>query len=154
VEFLSEFFGALPAAGREVWNLIEGLYGLVIIAASVVLTALFLFLAKALRDEHGWLSATFGMMAGFIAFWWAFGIIPSAFIYFADGARDTLEGTVFPGPLPGMDNAYQVFRDSIVVGLTVVAVVAFCMAAAALQRRYPRTLVEGEEKSPATGGYK
>jgi hypothetical protein len=94
------------------------------------------------------------MMAGFVAFWWAFGIIPSAFIYFADGNRDLLEGTLFPGALPMMDNAYQVFRDSIVVGLTVIAVVAFSLAAAALQRRYPRTLAEGEEKAPASGGYR
>jgi hypothetical protein len=154
VEFISQFFGTIPDAGRALWDLIEGFYGIAIIVASVLIAVALGLGAIKLRDGHGWLSAALGMMAGFVAFWWAFGIIPSAFIYFADGSRDLLEGTMFPGALPMMDNAYQVFRDSIVVGLTVLAVVAFSLAAAAIQRRYPRTLAEGEEKAPASGGYR
>lgn len=154
MEFVSQFFGTLPAAGRALWELIEGVYGLAIIAGSAILFVAFAFVARTWRDTHGWLSATFGMMAGFIAFWWAFGIIPSAFIYFADGSRDLLEGTVFPGPLPMMENAYQVTRDIIVTTETALAVIVFSLAAARIQREFPRTLAEGEEKSPATGGYK
>jgi hypothetical protein len=154
VEFISQFFGTIPDAMRALWDLAEGFYGVAITLGSVVIAVGLGLAAAKLRDGHGWLSAAFGMMAGFVAFWWAFGIIPSAFIYFADGNRDLLEGTLFPGALPMMDNAYQVFRDSIVVGLTVIAVVAFSLAAAALQRRYPRTLAEGEEKAPASGGYR
>jgi hypothetical protein len=154
VDVISEFFRTLPAAAEALWNFAEGFYGLTVTIGSVALFALFGFLAMTWREGHGWLSAVFGMMAGFIAFWWAFGIIPSAFIYFMDGSRDVLGGTLVPESLPGMDNAYQVVRDITVVNLTVIAVVVFCLAAAALQRRYPRTLAEGEERGPTSGGYK
>lgn len=154
MEFVSQFFGTLPAAGSALWELIEGLYGIAIMVGSAILFVGFAFAAKALRLTHGWLSATFGVMAGYIAFWWAFGVLPSAFIYFADGSRDLLEGTVFPGPLPMMDNAYQVFRDLIVTTETALAVIVFSLAAARIQREFPRTLAEGEEKKPSSGGYK
>jgi hypothetical protein len=154
VEFISQFFGTLPQAVRALWEFAEGFYGLAITVVSVLLAGGLLFGAQVLRDTHQWLSATFGVMAGFVAFWWAFGILPSAFIYYMDGQRDLLEGTVVPGALPLMENAYQVARDSLVVGMTVLAVVAFSLAAAAIQRRYPRTLAEGEERGPTSGGYK
>jgi hypothetical protein len=154
VEFISQFFGTLPDAGRALWSFAEGFYGLAVTLASVLLAAALLFGAKVLRDEHSWLSATFGVMAGFIGFWWAFGILPSAFIYYMDGSRDLLEGTIFPGALPMMDNAYQVVRDILVVTQTAVAVAVFCLIAAAVQRRYPRALVEGEDRGPTSGGYK
>lgn len=154
MEFISQFFGTLPEAGRALWEFAEGFYGLAITAISVGLAAALLFAALTLRDTHQWLSATFGVMAGFIGFWWAFGILPSALIYYLDGNRDLLEGTVFPGALPLMDNAYQVVRDILVVGETTLAVIAFSLLAAAIQRRYPRTLAEGEERGPTSGGYK
>jgi hypothetical protein len=154
VDVISEFFSTLPAAGSAFASFAEGFYGLAVTIVSIVLFALFAFLALTWRDGHGWLSAVFGMMAAFIAFWWAFGILPSALIYYMDGSRDLLAGSMFPDSLPGMDNAYQVVRDILVVGQTTLAVIAFCMAAAALQRRYPRTLAEGEERGPSSGGYK
>jgi hypothetical protein len=154
VDVITEFFRTLPAAGQALWSFAEGFYGLAVTLASIALFALFAFLAYSLRELHGWLSATFGIMAAFIAFWWAFGIIPSALIYYMDGSRDLLAGTLFPESLPGMDNAYQVIRDNLVVAETVLATVVFCMAAAAIQRRYPRALAEGEERGPTSGGYK
>jgi chromate transport protein ChrA len=154
VEVISQFFRTLPEAVAALWTFADGFYGLAVTVVSVVLTAALLFFAKAWRDTHSWLSATFGMMAGFVAFWWAFGILPSALIYYLDGNRGLLEGTVLPGALPLMDNAYQVTRDTLVVIETALAIVAFSMLAAAIQRRYPRTLAEGEERGPTTGGYK
>jgi hypothetical protein len=154
VEFISQFFGTLPAAGRALWTFAEGFYGVAVTLGSAGLVAVLLFGAKSLRDAHGWLSATLGTMAGFVGFWWAFGILPSALIYYMDGQRDLLEGTIFPGALPGADNAYQITRDMLVIGETTIAVAAFCLLAAAVQRRYPRTLVEGEERGPTSGGYK
>lgn len=154
MDVISQFFRTLPDAGVALWEFADGFYGLAVTAVSVVLAVGLLFLARLWRDTHGWLSATFGLMAGFIAFWWAFGILPSALIYYMDGSRDLLEGVVFPGALPMMDNAYQVTRDILVVGETTLAVLAFCLACAAIQRRYPRTLAEGEERGPTSGGYK
>jgi hypothetical protein len=120
----------------------------------VVLTVGFLFLAKVCYGTRQWLSATFGMMAGTIAMWWFFGIIPSAWVYFADGNQPLMEGVLIPSALPGADNFYQVFRDMVVIGETTVAVIGLAVVASWVQKRYPRTLAEGEEKAPASGGYK
>lgn len=151
---MGEFFGAIPEVARAFWVFMEGLYGVAIIVGSVVLTALFAFLAKAWRGTRDWLSAVSGMTAASIAFWWGFGILPSAFVYFMDGERDIIEGTLLPGSLPGMDNFYQVLRDSIVMGQTILFVILFAMGMLMIQRRYPRTLAGGEEKSPSSGGYR
>jgi hypothetical protein len=151
---VNEFFATLPEAGAALWSFIDGFYGIVVTIGSVALAALFLFAAVRWRDTHSWLSAIAGVSAAGIAFWWAFGIIPSAFTYYMDGNRPLLEGTVVPAALPGMDNFYEVFRDSVVVGMQVVLGVVFAMAMLRIQRRYPRSLAEGEEKSPATGGYR
>ena len=151
---MNEFFRTLPAAGRALWEFMDGFYGIAIIIGSVALLALFVFLAKTWRAEHSWLSAISGVMAASVVFWWAFGILPSAFTFFLDGERDLLEGTLVPASLPGMDNFYEVARDSTVVGMQTVFVIIFVMAALRIQRRYPRSLAEGEDKTPATGGYK
>lgn len=151
---MSEFFGTLPEVGAALWEFGEGVYGLAIMFGSIALFALFAFLAKIWRDGHSWLSALSGVMAASIAFWWAFGILPSAQTFFLDGERDLLAGTIIPESLPGMDNFYQVFRDVLAVGQQTVFGVAFAVALLVLQRRYPRSLAEGEEKSPATGGYR
>lgn len=151
---MGEFFGAIPEVARAFWGFMDGLYGVAIIVGSIVLTAGFLFLAMTWRATHEWLSAIAGMMAAGIAFWWAFGILPSAFVYFMDGERDMIEGTLVPSAIPGMDNFYQVLRDSIVVGQQTLFAVLFAVGMIMLQKRYPRTLATGEEKSPATGGYR
>jgi hypothetical protein len=151
---VNEFFATLPEAGAALWEFMEGFYGIAVIIGSIALTALFLYLAKAWRDNHSWLSAISGITGASIAFWWAFGILPSAFTYFMDGERDRFEGTLLPEGLPLMDNFYQVFRDSVVIGMQTVFVVLFAVAMLRIQKRYPRTLAEGEEKSPATGGYR
>jgi hypothetical protein len=65
-----------------------------------------------------------------------------------------LEGTIIPSSLPGMENFYEVFRDSVVMGETAIAIVAFGVIATAIQKRYPRELAEGEEAAPKSGGYK
>jgi hypothetical protein len=159
VEVVGDFFRALPEVGRMLWGFIGGLMGVAIIVGSVVLTAGLAFLAKLLRDTHGWLSAIFGMMAATIAAWWAFGIIPSAWIYFADEAQDLLQGVVIPqalgiGPYIMAANFYEVFRDSVVMIETFVAMALFTVIALRIQARFPRALAEGEEARPQSGGYK
>lgn len=155
MNWLREFFGTLPEAFRALWEFGDGWYSVGITVVSLALFAGFLLLAKVLRRPgHEWLAAVSGVLAGAVAFWWLFGILPSAWVYFADGQRELLEGTVLPGAIPGADNFYQIVRDVVVIAEQGVAVAAFAAAAVVIQKRYPRTLAEGEEKSPATGGYK
>ncbi|CAN5568194.1 MAG: hypothetical protein M3493_07400 [Actinomycetota bacterium] len=156
---MGAFFGALPDVVVALWEFGRGWTGIVITIGSVLLTAGLLFGAKTLRDTHGWLASILGMMGATIAAWWAFGILPSAWIYFLDGQRDALEGVVIPEAL-GIGgrvmsaNFYQVFRDVVVMAETTVAMLAFAVMAVAVQKRYPRALAEGEQSRPQSGGYK
>lgn len=154
MNWLGEFFSTLPDALRALWRFGDGWESVGILLGSVVLAAAFLFAAALLRPRQGWLSSIFGVMGGTVAAWWAFGILPSAWVYYVDGERDTLEGRVIPAALPGMENFYQVFRDLVVVAETGLAIVAFALIALTIQKRYPRALSEGEEAQPKTGGYK
>lgn len=154
VDVIADFFRALPTVFAETWAFIGGVGGVLIIGAWLVLAIALAAGAILLRETHGWLSAIFGVMAGSIAFWWAFGIIPSAFVYFMDGERELLAGTIVPESLPGMDNFYQVFRDIAASGINGLFVVVFAVAFLMIQKRYPRNLAEGEERGPTSGGYK
>jgi hypothetical protein len=154
VDFLSRFVDTLPQAFSALWEFIDGFYGVMVAIVSAAIVAGFALLALRLRDGHEWLSAIFGVLGGFVAFWWLFGMLPSAWLYFADSNRDLLEGTLMPGPLPYMDNAYEVFRDVVVVAETGLAIMVFIALASWIQKHYPRGLAEDEEKTPATGGYK
>lgn len=151
---LGEFFRTLPTMFGELWVFIEGFYGLAVLAVSIIATAALLFGAVTLRATHGWLSAIFGGMATVIGFYWFFGIIPSAWVYFADGSRDLLEGTIIPSRLPGLDNFYEVFRDLVVLAETGIALAGTVVLALWVQKRYPRGLAEGEVQGPTSGGYR
>ena len=159
METLSEFFSTLPDVFSALWTFGRGWSGVLISGGSVVLFAVLCFAAMTLRETHGWVAAILGMMGATIAAWWAFGILPSAWIYFADGQRDLLENAIIPGTLgvgrfQVASNFYQVFRDSVVMAETTIAMVAFAVLALQIQKRYPRALAEGEEARPQSGGYK
>ena len=159
MHWVGEFFGAIPEVVRAMWNFADGLVGVGIMLGSAVIIAASLFLAQRTRDEHGWISAVFGTMAATVAAFWLFGILPSAWVYFADSTRELLTDTVIPsriaiGETVVMGNFYQVFRDSIVMAETTVAMIAMGVVALWVQKKYPRGLAEGEEKGPSSGGYK
>lgn len=159
MDVISEFFTTIPDVFVALWNFGNGFTGLAVTAGSIILTAGFLLAAKVTRDTHGWVSATFGGCAAMIAGLWAFGILPSAWIYFLDGASDILTDTVIPsriaiGDFVVVGNFYQVFRDSIVMVETMIAMGAFGAVALYVQKKYPRTLAEGEEAREQSGGYK
>ncbi|HWH33246.1 MAG TPA: hypothetical protein VNU01_11310 [Egibacteraceae bacterium] len=157
MDWLSEMFRTLPEVGSQFWDFLNdgGVNGVAVTVASVILTAGLLFAAKALRAEHGWLSALFGSMAATIAMFWVFGVIPSAWVYFIDGSRDVLEDKVIPTSAgPQLQNLYQVIRDSVVMGMTGVGIVGLAAVCARIQKEYPRALAEGEEARPQSGGYK
>ena len=159
MDWVGEFFRTLPMVARALWEFMRGWAGVGIIIGSGAMMIGFSLVALKLRDSYGWLSSIFGMMAATVAAWWAFGIIPSAWIYFADGQRDLLENAIIPGTLgigrfQVASNFYQVFRDSVVMGETTIAMAVFAVLALQIQKRYPRALAEGEEARPQSGGYK
>ena len=152
---MGDFFSALGDAVAALWEFGDGWYGLIVTIGWAAAAIVFLVLARQLRDGHGWIAAVFGTMTASITAFWAFGILPSAWIYFVDANQPVLEGRLIPGALdPVMSNFYQVFRDSIVMAETFVAMGAFVAVALLVQKHYPRALAEGEEARPQSGGYK
>jgi hypothetical protein len=156
---MGEFFAALPDALRAFWDFGGGLVGVLLMGGSIVLIAVFCMLAFQLRNRLGWTSALFGSMAVLLALWWLIGIIPSAWVYFADSQKDLLAGRIIPeavtiGGLEVASNFYNVFRDSIVMieGAIVLGIGVAVMLA--VQKRFPKGLAEGEERGPTSGGYK
>lgn len=156
---IGEFFRTLPEAIAALWNFGDGFVGLILMVGSIALVLGFSAAAYVLREKQGWLSALFGSMAVLLGLWWTLGIIPSAWIYFADAQKDLLADTIIPsqiviGNLEIATNFYDVFRDSIVMIEATVVLVAGTWLVFAIQKRLPGSLAEGEEKGPTTGGYK
>jgi hypothetical protein len=160
VDWIGEFFRTLPQVIQALWTFGRGWAGGgAVTIGSIVLVALFLKAAERHRERYGWLSALWGSMAVTVAAFWAFGILPSAWVYFADGQKDLMADRMIPsqigiGSWVIASNFYQVVRDSVVVVETIVAMVAFAVIALRVQKRYPRALAEGEEARPQSGGYK
>lgn len=170
LDWFGEFFATLPAALRELYEFGDpsqrgqGWWGLVIFVVwAVVFTLVPLLIARATYGKREWVSATMGVVAGLSIFWWIFGILPSAWIYFLDASSELLSGPIIPASvgitLPNgyrldlMSNFYQVVRDTVVVLEHLVAFVLVIWGAIRLQRRFPRTLATGETR-PESGGYK
>ncbi len=156
---IGEFFRTLPAALSALWDFGDGFFGVILMVVSGAMIALFAGLAYRLRETQGWLSSLFGSMAVLLGLWWTLGIIPSAWIYFADSQKDLLADSIIPsqiiiGPLGVATNFYNVFRDSIVMIEATVVLAAGAWLIFALQKRLPGGLAEGEERGPTTGGYK
>ena len=159
MSWIGEFFGSLPEALAALWEFGGGMTGVILMGGSIVLIALFCLLALRLRERQGWLSALFGVMAALLSSWWLLGIIPSAWVYFADSQSELLADQVIPsqivvGGLQVASNFYNVFRDSIVMIQGAIVVVGYFVLALMIQKRFPGGLAEGEERGPTTGGYK
>jgi hypothetical protein len=156
VDQVGEFFRTLPDVAVAFWKFANdaGVNAVLVTLGTFVLLAALLIAARATREVHGWISAILGAMGATVAMYWAFGVIPSAWVYFVDGSRDILAGAVIPEALPLMNNFYQVFRDTVVIILTAIAVMGLSATASYIQKKYPRTLAEGEEARPQSGGYK
>ncbi len=156
---IGEFFRTLPEAIAALWEFGDGFVGVILMVGSIAMIAFFSALAYRLRGTQGWLSGLFGAMAVLTGMWWTLGIIPSAWVYFADSQKDMLADSIIPsqivvGPLEIATNFYNVFRDSVVMIEATIVLAAGVVLMFALQKRFPGTLAEGEERGPTTGGYK
>ncbi|MBW3604607.1 MAG: hypothetical protein KY460_06770 [Actinobacteria bacterium] len=156
---IGEFFRTLPDALAAWWEFGDGFFGLLLMVASVALVVGFAAVAYRLRETQGWLSSLFGSMAVLVGLWWTLGIIPSAWIYFADSQRDLLSDSIIPsaiviGDLEVASNFYNVFRDSILMLEAGIVLGVGVWLIFAIQKRFPGGLAEGEDRGPTSGGYK
>lgn len=169
-DWFGEFFSTLDDAAHALWlfgdpsGLGQGWWGLVILAIwGIGLIGLPLFIARQTHETHEWVSATMGVVGVLGIFWWVYGILPSAWIYYLDSSSETLGGSIIPESvgytfangyrLDLMSNFYDVFRDLVVVIEHLAAFVFTFWAALRIQKRFPRSLAPGETR-PEAGGYK
>lgn len=166
--WFGDFFGALPEAFRAMYQfgdpsgVGQGWWGaLIVLIWGIPLTAVPLFIAWRTHGKREWVSATMGVVGGLGIFWWIYGILPSAFIYFVDSNKQILADRVIPTSftltigrvhLPVATDLYNVIRDLVVLIEHGIALGATFWAALAIQKRYPRTLAPGEE-GRESGGY-
>lgn len=147
-------FTVIPDIFAALWEFGRGWAGVAVTLGSIVLVAAFCGAGFVLRPKAPWLATIFGMMAAAVTMWWAFGVLPSAWVYFSGNETTLLSGTVIPTALPLLDNFYIVFRDVVVALETAVAIVAFAVVSLWVQKRYPVSLADGEDARPQSGGYK
>lgn len=167
MDWIREFFQALTELPAALWAFGDGMRGLLVTAASFGAIILFTVLAAKLRDRQGWQSAVFGAMAALVAAWWVFGVIPNAWVSFVNQYDGILADRIIPaelvtpavslGPLriPELEVAtdlYNVIRDAVAMGLTIIGVAVLAFVAVWVQKRYPRTLAPDEQPRPTTGG--
>lgn len=168
LSWFGDFFGALPDAFEAWWDfgdpsaIGQGWWGVVIaVIWGIPLTAVPFAIARATYGKREWVSATMGVVGGLSVFWWIFGILPSAWIYFVDSNKEILQDVVIPTSLTISIGAtrfdiatdlYNVLRDLVVVVEHLIAIAATIWAAIAIQKRLPKTLAPGEEAREA-GGY-
>ncbi|MFT5223190.1 MAG: hypothetical protein ACI867_001504 [Glaciecola sp.] len=170
LSWFGDFFAALPDAMRGLYEFGDpsgvgnGWWGFVILFIwGVPLTAIPLYLAKKWYGKHEWASATMGVIAALSIMWWAFGILPSAWIYFMDSNKEVLAGAIIPESagltfgeyrIDIASNLFTVIRDIVVVVEHLVAFVLTFWLALRIQKQLPsKTLASGEIK-PESGGYK
>lgn len=169
LSWFGDFFSTLPEALRALYQFGDpagrgnGWWGIVILLIwGILLIGVPIAIAKRTYGKHEWVSATMGVVAGLAVFWWVYGILPSAWIYYLDSSQEILEHNIIPGSMGFSvgdyrvdiaSDLYLVIRDSVVVIQHLIAFVITFWAALKIQQRLPKTLVPGETK-PEAGGYK
>ena len=167
MDWIREFFRALAELPEALWAFGDGLRGLLVTAGSFALIILFSVLAAQLRTRQGWQSAVFGAMAALIGAWWLFAVVPNAWVSFVNQYDALLADRIIPaelvtpavslGPIhiPELEVAtdlYNVIRDAVAMGLTIIGIAVLAFVALWVQKRYPRTLAPDEHPRPETGG--
>ncbi len=107
------------------------------------------------KDEGGrWVSLVLVMMGIWIVLFITMAVIPSFWLYFADGTLKWTGKFRVPLGVRTLTLPMQAIRDIVVVVWYGLVLGAAGLAVRAYNRRNPRTLPAGEEKREVTGGYK
>jgi len=107
------------------------------------------------KDEgERWVSLTLLMMALWVGLFVTMAVIPSWFLYYADGVLKWTYTFRLPLGFRTLTLPMQAVRDVVVVTWYGVVLVAGGLAVRAHNRRNPKVLPTGEDKREATGGYK
>jgi hypothetical protein len=107
------------------------------------------------KDEgERWVKLTLVTMGIWVALFVTMAVIPSFWLYFADGTLKWTGTFTVPYGFGELTLTMQAVRDVVVVIWYGVALAAFGVAVHLYNKRNPKTLPSGEEKREATGGYK
>lgn len=123
------------------WLLVEGAY----IGGSLAL------LIFAFKVKSEWVKAAVGAFAVAMLSWRLLAVIPSWWLYFADGELQWGgQGCV----TADASCLKQSIKDTIVVIQNAIVLAGIVVAFLIYQKRFPKQLATGESKPEATGGYK
>jgi hypothetical protein len=107
------------------------------------------------KDEgERWVALTLLTMAIWIALFITMAVIPSYFLYFADGTLKWTGKFHVPLGFRTLTLPQQAIRDVVVVGWYGAVLTAVGVAIRVYNKRNTKVLPSGEEKREATGGYK
>ena len=123
------------------WLLLEAAY---MVFAVVLLVAAF-------RSKNEWVRAGLGVMGVAIITWHVLAVIPSWWLYYADGVLGWGGNGCTKLDLSCLK---QTAKDLIIVGENAVGLGALVVAFLLYQKKFPKQLAPGEPKREATGGYK
>lgn len=123
------------------WLLVEGVY-------FALCGALFF---AAYKSSNEWVRATLAAFALSIVAWRVLAVIPSWWLYYAEGKLQWGGQGCINLDLSCLK---QTIKDTVVVIQNAVALGGFVVAFWLYQRKFPKHLGTGESKPEATGGYK
>jgi hypothetical protein len=107
------------------------------------------------KDEgERWVKLTLVTMGLWAALFVTMAVIPSFWLYFADGTLKWTGTFTIPYGFGELELPMQAVRDVIVVIWYGLALGLFGFGIHLYNKRNPKTLPSGEEKREATGGYK
>jgi hypothetical protein len=107
------------------------------------------------KDEgERWIALTLATMGIWIALFITMAVIPSYWLYFADGTLKWTGKFELPLGVRTLTLPMQAIRDTVVVVWYGVVLVAAGLGIRMYNRRNPKVLPSGEEKREVTGGYK
>jgi hypothetical protein len=111
-------------------------------------------LVRPKNEGERWVKLVLVTMGIWIALFVSMAVIPSYWLYFADGTLKWTGKFEVPLGFRTLTLPMQAVRDVVVVVWYGVALVAAGLAVRAYNQRNPKVLPSGEEKREATGGYR